>query len=55
MANESIHMPTTDQNLDYQMMAHLMDGLRKESKFSSSLNTSKPNMHTELRTLTFWR
>lgn len=53
MATESIHVPS-DQNLDYQMVAHIVDGLRKEQKTLAPFNT-RQNMHTELRTLTFWR
>lgn len=53
MATESIHVPT-DQNLDYQMVAHIIDGLRKEQKILAPFN-ARLKMHTELRTLTFWR
>lgn len=53
MATEAIHVPT-DQNLDYQMVAHIIDGLRKEQKTLAPFN-ARLKMHTELRTLTFWR
>lgn len=53
MANESNHMPI-EQNLDYQMVAHIVEGLKREQKTLAPLNT-RLKMHTELRTLTFWR
>jgi len=53
MANESIHMPV-DQNLDYQMVAQIVEGLKKEHKVLAPLN-ARLKMHTELRMLTFWR
>lgn len=53
MANESIHMPV-DQNLDYQMVAHIVEGLKKEHKTFTPLN-ARLKMHNELRMLTFWR
>lgn len=53
MANESIHMPS-DQNLDYQMVAQIVDGLKKEQKTLAPFN-ARLKMHTELRMLTFWR
>jgi hypothetical protein len=53
MANESMHMPV-DQNLDYQMVAHIVEGLKKEHKTFTPLN-ARLKMHTELRMLTFWR
>lgn len=53
MANESIHMPI-EQNLDYQMVAHIVEGLKREQKSLPPLN-SRLKMHTELRMLTFWR
>jgi hypothetical protein len=53
MANESIHMPV-DQNLDYQLVAHIVEGLKKEQKTVMPYN-ARLKMHTELRMLTFWR
>lgn len=53
MATEPIHM-SSDQNLDYQMVAQIVDGLRKEQKTFAPFN-KKLKMHMELRTLTFWR
>lgn len=53
MANESIHM-STDQNLDYQMVASIVEGLKKEQKSLTPLN-ARLKMHTEIRMLTFWR
>lgn len=53
MATESIHMPN-DQNLDYQMVAHIVEGLKKEQKTLTPLN-AKLKMHVELKMLTFWR
>lgn len=53
MATEPIHM-SSDQNLDYQMVAQIVDGLRKEQKNLAPFN-KRMNIHTELRTLTFWR
>lgn len=53
MASEAIHMPV-DQNLDYQMVAHIVDGLKKEQKTMMPYN-ARLKMHTELRMLTFWR
>ena len=54
MANESIHIPSSDQNVDYQMVAHIVEGLKREQKAFAPLN-ARLKMHTELRMLTFWR
>lgn len=55
MASEPIHIASAgDPNMDYQMVAQIVDGLRKEQKMLAPFN-SRLNMHTELRTLTFWR
>jgi hypothetical protein len=53
MATESIHMPI-DQNLDYQMVAQIVEGLKKEQQPVMPYN-ARLKMHTELRMLTFWR
>lgn len=53
MANEAIHIPS-EQNLDYQMVAHIVEGLKKEQKTLARLN-SRIKAKTELRMLTFWR
>lgn len=53
MASEPIHIPV-DQNLDYQMVAHIVEGLKKEQKTVMPFN-ARLKMHTELRMLTFWR
>lgn len=53
MASEPIHI-TSDQHMDYQMIAQIVNGLRKEQKALAPFN-SRLKMHTELRTLTFWR
>ena len=53
MANEPIHIPS-EQNLDYQMVAHIVEGLKKEQKTLTRLN-SRLKAKTELRMLTFWR
>lgn len=52
MATEPIHIPS-DPNLDFQMIANIVDGLKKEQTvvpFNARLK-----MHAELRMLTFWR
>lgn len=54
MATESVHMPIDHQNLDYQMVAHIVEGLKKEQKTLTPLN-AKLKMHVELKMLTFWR
>ncbi|KAG5675960.1 hypothetical protein PVAND_005817 [Polypedilum vanderplanki] len=53
MASETIHIGG-DQNMDYQMVAQIVEGLRKEQKTLAPFN-ARLNMHTEVRTLTFWR
>lgn len=53
MASEAIHIPN-DQNLDYQMVAQIVEGLKKEQKNLQPFN-ARLKMHTELRMLTFWR
>ncbi|KAL7040605.1 hypothetical protein ACKWTF_000455 [Chironomus riparius] len=53
MASEPIHI-ASDHHMDYQMIAHLVNGLRREQKSLAPFN-SRLSMHTELRTLTFWR
>lgn len=54
MANEAIHIPSEQQNLDYQMVAHIVEGLKREQKTLTRLN-SRLKVKTELRMLTFWR
>lgn len=54
MATESIHMPV-EQNLDYQMLAHFIDGLKREQKFLTPMHERRLKMHDELKDLKFWR
>lgn len=53
MASEPIHI-ASDHHMDYQMIAQIVNGLRREQKSLAPFN-SRLSMHTELRTLTFWR
>jgi hypothetical protein len=53
MASETINIPS-DQHLDYQMVAHILEGLKDQQKSIVKFNR-KLKMHAELRMLTFWR
>lgn len=54
MASETINIPTSEQHLDYQMIAHIIEGMKDQQKSVVQFNR-KIKMHTELRMLTFWR
>jgi hypothetical protein len=51
MASEAI---TDHHNMDYQLIAQIVDGLQKEQK-TFNPNGKKMDMHKELRELKFWR
>lgn len=53
MASETINIPS-EQHLDYQMVAHIVEGLKEQQKSSVYFN-GKLKMHAELRMLAFWR
>lgn len=53
MASEALHV-SSEQNLDYQIVAHIVEGLKEDQKKFIQFN-GKLKMHNELRMLAFWR